>query len=114
MSGNGAGAVLLMLMTIGVPQVLGFAISRVSRRAHIRQWVGPAAAALIFAVGWYVAWRIPTRAHEAEGQQVCGAAGALLIVPLMILVPVHLILAYVTQAVATYATLVESRGKDAR
>jgi len=108
MSTSEGGAVLLIL-TIGVPQGLGFVVSRVARRAHIRQWVGPAAAALIFAVGWYVAWLIPARAYAAGGQRICGAAGALLIVPLVVLVPVHLVLAGVVQAVATH---VESRRRS--
>jgi hypothetical protein len=96
------GALMLMLM-IGVPQVLGFAISRLFRPAQLRPGVGPAAAALIFTIGWYLAWLIPTRAHEAAGQRICGAAGALLIVPLVVLVPVHVVLAGILQAMAAYA-----------
>lgn len=101
MSGTVSGALMLMLM-IGVPQVLGFAVSRLFRPGQIRPWVAPAAAALIFTVGWYLAWLIPTHAHEAAGQRTCGAAGALLIVPLMVFVPVHVVLAGILQAVAAY------------
>jgi hypothetical protein len=98
MSEYGTLALVLSGM-VGVPQVLGFAASRMLRRV----WLWPPAAALIFGVGWYVMWLIPTRAHEAAGERVCGAAGALLIVPLLVLIPVHLFIAGVAQSLLSEA-----------
>jgi hypothetical protein len=101
MSEYGTIALVLIAM-VGVPQVLGFAASRLSPVPETRDWLWPPAAALIFAVGWYVAWLIPTRAHEAAGYRVCGAAGALLIVPIVVFVPGHLLLAGAMQGLVAF------------
>src|SRR6516165_5687687 len=102
MSEYGTIALVLIAM-VGVPQVLGFAASRLSPVPETRDWLWPPAAALIFGIGWYVAWLIPARAHEAAGYRVCGAAGALLIVPMVVFIPVHLIIATVTQSFLSVA-----------
>jgi hypothetical protein len=94
--------ILLLTEMVGVPQVLGFAISRLTRKAETRMWLGPVVAALSFAIGLYVAWSIPTQRQIAEGQRVCGAAGALLVVPLVVFVPANLVLGGVIQALAAF------------
>lgn len=96
---TGAFWVLALLGTVGIPQVLGFALSRLSRNAETRSWLGPVSAALLFGIGWYVLMTKPWRDLE-YGRETCGAAGALFFMGLFVFVPANLMLGSAIQAAA--------------
>src|SRR5579862_5537911 len=93
------GAALVGLM-IGVPQVIGLAASRLVRSGGIRLWLGPVVAGADFAVGWWLWGAAPVREAAAQGQRTCGAAGALMIVPLMFVTPVNVVVGLLVQGLA--------------
>jgi hypothetical protein len=90
------GAALVGLM-IGVPQVIGLAASRLVRSAGGRLWLGPVVAGTAFAAGWWLWGAAPVREAAVQGQRTCGAAGALMIVPLLFVTPVNLVVGILVQ-----------------
>ena len=90
-------AVVVLGAMIVLPQAAGVGVRSLVRSRGIAFWLSALTATLTFAVGWYMLWSIPTRQIVANGGRACGAAGALLILPLMILTPVHALIAAVIQ-----------------
>jgi hypothetical protein len=89
-----AGMVALMF---GAPQLIGLAASRVMRSSSARLWVGPIVAGAAFALGWWFWGAAPVRDAVTHGQRTCGAAGALLLVPLLFATPANIVLGLVVQ-----------------
>lgn len=89
---------LALLGMVGVPQVLGLALSRLGRNVETRRWLGAVIAALLFGIGWYVSLMKPRR-HLEYGKETCGAAGALFLFGLLVFVPTNLLLGRVIQIV---------------
>jgi hypothetical protein len=96
---QGAFWIVALLVIVGIPQVLGFGLSRLSRNVGTRTWLGPVSAALLFGLGWTLSMAKPWR-HLEYGRDTCGAAGALLIVGLFVFVPANLMLGGAIQAAA--------------
>jgi hypothetical protein len=99
----GVGIVALM---VGVPQLIGLAASRVVRNRSARVWLGPIAGGTAFALGWWFWGAAPVRDAAAHGQRTCGAAGALLIVPLLFVTPANVVVGFLVQGLVS---VVESR-----
>jgi len=94
---------------ITAPQAVGAVAGWLLRgKRRLAAWAWPAVAAATFAIGWYEWWNIPTKQVVAEGGRVCGAAGALLIVPLVIFTPLNAVLAAILQWVMRLI----SRGRE--
>ena len=91
--------ILALLGMVALPQVLGLALSHLSRNEETRRWFGPAIAALVFGIGWYVVLNKPWR-HLEYGKETCGAAGALFLVGLFVFVPANLMIGSAIQFVS--------------
>jgi hypothetical protein len=105
-----SGAAVVALM-IGVPQLIGLAASLVVRNSGARLWVGPLVAGAAFAFGWWFCGAAPVRDAAAQGQRTCGAAGALLIVPLLFVTPANVVVGLLMQGLVN---VVESRRRRSR
>lgn len=93
---DAAKVALLAIGMVGAPQVLGFAVSRLLRRASL----GPMAAASLFALGWYCCRVAATPPQQGpESLHRCGMGEAILMLVLAVMVVVHLVLGAVVQAV---------------
>ena len=97
-------AVLFIAGTFVLPQVVGFMVGRARRGHRRRSWEWPVVAAAFFATGWYLFWCLGTGPGPEHGHATCGAAGALLMIPLMLLTPFHAILGAVLQVVLRRGT----------
>jgi hypothetical protein len=95
-------AILGFWAMVALAQVLGFGVSRPLRSLYARLWVWPITAALAFALEWYIAWSIPARQSLEAGQRVCGAAGALLFVGIVVLAPANGVVGGIFQTVLAY------------
>ena len=98
---DGSKMVLLLIAMLGVPQVVGFGVSRLlSRWRRSLEWVWPPAAALAFGVGWHLLWTVPT---QAQAGRYGDCSGATFFVPLLF-IPAHLFVATIAQASLAGAT----------
>jgi hypothetical protein len=96
---TGAFWILALLVVVGAPQSLGFALSRLSRSAETRTWLGPVSAALLFGIGWYL-WMVEPWRDFEYGRNTCGAAGALFFLGLFVFIPANLLLGSAIQTAA--------------
>lgn len=94
----GLRAVALM---IGVPQLIGFAASRIVGNRSARLWLGPIVAGTAFALGWWFWVAVPGRHAAAQGQRTCGAATAVEIVPLLFATPVNVVVGLLVQDIVS-------------
>jgi len=100
----GAFWILALLGMLALPQVLGLSLSHLSRNEETRRWLGPAIAALVFGIGWYIVLNKPWR-HLEYGKETCGTAGALFLVGLFVFVPVNLLIGSAIQFVAELVSI---------
>jgi hypothetical protein len=91
-----AGAAMVGLL-IGIPQAIGLGVSRLVSNRNLRFWLGPVAAGTVFALGWWFWGAAPVRDAAAHGERTCGAAGALLIVPLLFITPANVVVGLLLQ-----------------
>jgi hypothetical protein len=85
--------IVILTAMIVLPQAAGIGVRSLVKNRALASWLGPITATVTFAAGWYTLWSIPTRHVVENGGRVCGAAGALLILPLIIFTPVNALLA---------------------
>jgi hypothetical protein len=89
-----AMAIVLFVVVLGLPQAVGF----MAARARRGWWEWPVVAAAFFATGWYLLWAGPWSQSE-QAHSRCGAAGAVFMLALFVLTPLHAILGLVLGAV---------------
>jgi hypothetical protein len=91
-----------LLGMVGLPQALGFALSRLSPNRDSRRWLWPVVSALTFSCGWILMWSIEAPRPADPGQYACGqwlvVAGA----GLLIFGPANLIIAGVLQVLFSF------------
>jgi hypothetical protein len=92
--------VLVLLQLFVFPQLTGFGAAWALRGLRGRAWLWPLAAGADLAVGWYIPWRTAADRAIAEGHRPCGAAGAMLVLPMMFLTPFHTVLGAGLRALA--------------
>jgi hypothetical protein len=104
---------LLAIACIGVPQVLGFAASRLFRSERARVAVWPLTASLVLALGWavqYAQWSAEARHRLDAGQFVCGTGIAALTMGFVMLLPAEIVVGVALAAILEHAT----RGAERR
>jgi hypothetical protein len=95
-------AILLLSGMAAVGQVLGYVLSKVLRRFHRGPWVWAVTAGAAFSIQWYLFWSIPARRQAEAGHPACGAAGALLILGMVVLGPANGIIGALLQWLGAY------------
>ncbi|MGC4070192.1 MAG: hypothetical protein QM784_37140 [Polyangiaceae bacterium] len=78
-------------LVIGIPQLLGFLVSRCFRSQSSQRWAWSGAAGLSFATGWWLLWQNPFHRYVTEGtHRTCGAASALLFLGWFVITPFNI------------------------
>ena len=96
----------ILLAMVVVPQALSFAIARLACSLRWRIWVGPPVAAAASVLGWYLIMSVHSSrfvelgdGEQLEVDRLCGAAGAMLVVGLIVLTSLNGAVAVALQVV---------------
>lgn len=95
-------AILLLSGMAAVAQVIGYVLSRLLRKYHRGPWIWALTAGAGFSIEWYLFWSIPARRQAEAGHPACGAAGALLVIGIVVLGPANGILGALLQVLGAY------------
>jgi hypothetical protein len=85
-------AILMIAGMAALAQLLGSVLSRLFRKFHDGPWVWALTAGGVFSIEWYLLLGFPARREAEAGHPACSAAGALLLVGIVVLGPASAII----------------------